>query len=357
MADSKPSYRILLWDINPNACGYNRLLCPARWCHDDLLKEGIELEAHSRKPLKLDGWDAIMVNAAVDLSVGPWAFQFMKWLDQDVKIIWGLDDNYWDIPEWNPNVLKESQVITMNWFMNLARAIVVSTPRLKQEVYDRLGKISPNLAASKPLFVCPNLVEVGNYTPNRRERWHNILVVFWAGSETHHKDLEILIEPISDVLKLRGPEAVHFVFMGAGHPELARRWLNNGYSEERGVAMYDYFAAIRKVSPAVFLAPLAEHPFNHSKSNLKVLEGMAAESLVIASPRTEYAATVKHEVTGFLAESPKEWVDALVYAIDNRPKIQAMGRKARGEAACKWNWTVEECRKPWMDFFRAIPSL
>lgn len=59
---------------------------------------------------------------------------------------------------------------------------------------------------------------------------------------------------------------------------------------------------------SVGIAPLhPDLPFNRGKSGIKALEYGATGVPVIASSYPQYVSTIRHGVTGFLAETPEEW--------------------------------------------------
>ena len=62
------------------------------------------------------------------------------------------------------------------------------------------------------------------------------------------------------------------------------------------------------------------------KCGLKVLQYMAASLPVVSSPVGVNRDIVKHEVTGFLAESPDDWQESIERLIRNPNLRLAMGK-------------------------------
>ena len=81
------------------------------------------------------------------------------------------------------------------------------------------------------------------------------------------------------------------------------------------------------------IAPLADIPFNYSKSHLRALDAAALGIPVIAQDLPPYREFVVDGVTGYLVSTHDEWRARLTELINDEQAREEMGRKAREVAA------------------------
>ena len=77
------------------------------------------------------------------------------------------------------------------------------------------------------------------------------------------------------------------------------------------------------------LMPLTDDPFSRGKCACKILQYFAAGLPVVASPVGMNRDVVTPGVTGFLAESPAEWVGHVRQLVEDRPLRDRLGAAAR----------------------------
>ncbi len=88
----------------------------------------------------------------------------------------------------------------------------------------------------------------------------------------------------------------------------------------------------------VNLAPLAPGSrFNESKSAIKWLEAALVETATVASPTQPFRESIVLGVTGWLASTPEEWVEAIDRLLGDDDIRSAIGRHARREALLQWS--------------------
>ncbi|MEA2825967.1 MAG: hypothetical protein QOG43_406 [Actinomycetota bacterium] len=88
----------------------------------------------------------------------------------------------------------------------------------------------------------------------------------------------------------------------------------------------------------VNLAPLAPGSrFNECKSAIKWLESALVETPTVASPTEPFREAIEAGVTGLLAATVGEWVEAIDRLLVDDDLRQAMGRRARREALLRWS--------------------
>jgi glycosyltransferase involved in cell wall biosynthesis len=85
------------------------------------------------------------------------------------------------------------------------------------------------------------------------------------------------------------------------------------------------------------LAPLEiDNVFCNAKSELKYFEAALVHVPTIASPTEPYRLTIKHNVTGFLAETPKQWYETLNHLIQDDEHRKKIGRAAYEDVIWKY---------------------
>ncbi len=88
----------------------------------------------------------------------------------------------------------------------------------------------------------------------------------------------------------------------------------------------------------VNLAPLAPGSrFNEAKSAIKWLEAALVETPTVASPTEPFRDAITPGVTGALAATPEEWVEAVDRLVVDVEHRHALGRRARREALLRWS--------------------
>jgi hypothetical protein len=110
---------------------------------------------------------------------------------------------------------------------------------------------------------------------------------------------------------------------------------------------------VNSLQPQIWLAPLAEIPFNLAKSNLRVMEGWAMNAAVVATNWGEYSC-IKSGEDGRLCSDPDQWFEALTRLVsDHEYRCQmAYSGRQRAESECDWN--NPNCLVPWVKAFSAI---
>ncbi len=323
-----------------DACILNRMLLPARYLGDQLLKDdNIHVTCN----------DALPSGSEFDVSVYHGSFPGFekiigiatRWQINGRAFCWSVDDDYHCIPSWNPVQLSESMQTVALWTARSANHILCSTRPLAATFSPR-----PNV------YVAPNLIEPQRYTPD--ERSSPIIRVMFAGSNTHVGDLEQMVEVVTDTLSKY--DHVEFVFFGCHHKEIRRRHLYDGVIEWPHSPMKDYWGVLQSMSPDIWVCPLVDCRFSESKSNLKVLEGFALKAAVIASDVHPYRDTIESGQNGVLVdpENPQEWTEALALLIEDASLRKRMAAAGRDTVEQRYNWQRAECRQPWVDYFRAL---
>lgn len=175
-------------------------------------------------------------------------------------------------------------------------------------------------AAGAPwVEVVPTVVDIEAYTPIPYQR-EGEACIGWIGSPSTWGEFMAPILPF--LLETAKEGAAHLLAVGSSaeggtHPELIRK----DWSEETEVDL------IRQMD--IGIMPLTDSPWSRGKCGYKLIQYMACGLPVVASPVGVNSEIVEHGVTGFLADSPAEWSEALQRLIADRPLRESMGKAGR----------------------------
>lgn len=247
---------------------------------------------------------------------------------------------------------KEQEAETIE-SIGLADLVTVTTPVLAEH-YSQYNK---------NVKVLPNYLDFRWWgEPPKTKRYGETIRIGWAGSYSHHEDLQ-MIAPIMERIIKEYP-FVKFVYCGHG-----------GMSTELGTSLNfgpDLFANIpperREFYPGVetdfwpakaktlafdiAIAPLINDEFNAGKSNIKYMEYSGNFIPGVYSDTNVYKDTVKHGVTGFLAGNEEEWFTYLSKLILDAELRKEIGKQAFLDTFKNWN--LEDNYQKWVEAYQGI---
>jgi glycosyltransferase involved in cell wall biosynthesis len=229
----------------------------------------------------------------------------------------------------------------------------VTTDRFKAQLAAN-GEWEPKISVN------PNLVDMREWDfPEKSGRIGPVKIV-WAGSLTHHGDLEIVAPACLEIIK-KYKNKVQFVFMGM-MPENLRANRNVEFSEllRQNVVMFNgvdinyYQSCMNFINPDIALLPLEDNEFNDAKSNIKYLEMTLSGAACIASKVGPYADSIQKNKDGYLVlNKTEDWytrMDLLVsfYDLRNTCNIYAMNK-----VIDYYTWD-SQTKQTWINFFRKV---
>lgn len=206
-----------------------------------------------------------------------------------------------------------------------AAHLVTVTTRPLAEVFGQFNK---------RVAVLPNCIP--GWLLRAKRPQHAKTTIGWQGGVSHSRDLAMIAQAWRDVVDETGCRG-HFV--GADYRSMLRP---HGFDATDWVI--PPAATFGKVDFDVALAPLSGHPFNDSKSPIKVMEYAALGIPVVASDHHVYRDHVIDGVTGFLCATQDQWREAMRLLAANPVLRREMGRKAREHAG---QWTIEQHWPRW----------
>ncbi len=237
---------------------------------------------------------------------------------------WGLDTSNLAFASSHPRNNPHENVNHYKKVLAQSDKITVSTPYLRERLKQMFGKCPP-------IDVLENTVDVARFTVHEHIT-ETKPIVGWVGSTNHRSgDLETLAGVVPPLQKLGLISLQH----SGAHPmapSFASKW---GITETSVKVLpatdpEDYPSLL---TMDIGIAPLRDTPFNHAKSDIKILEYSASGIPWIASDLPAYATLQKLWGLGRIAKKnkAKEWQKHIKELLD--PKVRAEEGQALREAS------------------------
>jgi glycosyltransferase involved in cell wall biosynthesis len=248
--------------------------------------------------------------------------------DYKKKILIEVDDEVIDVPAdspWVKSGIKPGGILE-NLFreqFKQADGIVVSTDYLKK-VYERYND---------NVHVIPNAIDF-NLWNNPVTHGTKKVRIGWAGGANHERDLEIMKEVIPVVLEKN--KKAEFLFFN-GVPEYLKHFGNRVRCVKKWFNITEYPKGLASLGIDIGLAPLVPNTFNMCKSNLKWLEMSALKTPIVASNVEPYKKSIVQGKSGYLCDSPRDWVDAIDNLINKESLRKRVGLEAYKQAKKEYN--------------------
>lgn len=239
------------------------------------------------------------------------------------RLVAEVDDDFFSVDARRRLVraeYDEARIDSVEAVVRAADAVIVSTEALARvvrqfasEVVVVPNELDPEFWGGEPGPTSPREPWTGG-RPDADGRVHAL----YMGSATHQDDLELL-RPVFDGLATKDgrPVVLDVVGVTGGDPGWFERVdIPEGHHPE-------FVRWLRGESGrwSVGLAPLADDPFNTSKSDLKFLEYTMLGLPTVASRSTSYATVPDHG--GRTASSTDDWRRAILAAVDEGPSEAA----------------------------------
>lgn len=269
---------------------------------------------------------------AMQRPAGIEGVRMMEQLAGRVKVVYETDDDMLQVnPSGLPHLDDERMRETIRRCLRLADLVTVSSEPLASQV----RRYNDNVR------VLPNFIDEGllNIVRPRRPR----LTLGWAGGPSHLVDMVTVAEPLTRVLE-RNPQ-VDMHFMGFDYsPLVGRDCRLSGWKQN----VWDYYNLI---DFDIAVIPIADKPFNRSKTPIKALEMAALGIPVVASNLPPYSEFVADGKTGYLVSSATEWERRLDELIHDEAARAELGANAKEQAR---DWTIQDGWKLWNSAYEAI---
>lgn len=200
--------------------------------------------------------------------------------------------------------------------------LIVSTPYLKELYSPHNDKIS----------VVENAIDLTLWRKHTPSPGRRRVVLGWVGGGGHEPDLEIIKEPLFEILEKNRHVTFSCV---SGVPNFFKNHKKIEYTTDyRPIDKYPKWVHSKDFD--IGLAPLVDNNFNRGKSNLRYLEYSALGIPTIASPVDHFIRTEKDKNILF-ASNAEEWKIQMQRLIDDVEERQSIGEKAYQDVKANWN--------------------
>jgi hypothetical protein len=263
--------RILAITSKQSGVGYHRIMMPLVNMKKDycLITDTLSEETFEGK------FDIVVMNRML-ANIKP--EQMIEWRKKyGFKLVVDNDD-YWHLEPshilYQDYILKKIPEQIINW-IQIADLCTCTHDRLAEEIYKHNTNVE----------ILPNAIPYGEEQFIIDKKPSDLIRLFWSGSGTHGKDLEILRNPMK---RINFPVRTIIAGYNEGEKHI---WDNmicaftNGLKLKPTIYNYnpvtEYMAAY--CDSDISLIPLVDSKFNSMKSNLKVLETASKKNPAIVS--------------------------------------------------------------------------
>ena len=335
--------KILGLGYQPSGCAWHRITIPLGFMND---VKGIVTDEPTPE-LLAEGWDIVFYNRFCTLEKD-WA-KVKEMLN--CKVVMDIDDD-WDLPPDHImyDAFQQLIPILIN-NMKCADLVTCTNERLANKV--RL--INPNV------LVLPNALPYGNHQYQLDKVEDERIRLFWSGSISHEKDLEILKFPIRKLNMHK--DKIKMVIGGYNDSDENSKLLwdrmVNSYTFNKSLPymklsylMPNNYMQLYEYGD-IGLVPLEKSDWHGCKSNLKILELASKKIPAIVSKVEPYS--IDTDAPVLWVENQKDWFKHINFFINNPEQIKIYGEKIYQWAVEKYNIKdVNEIRrKAFADLIKA----
>lgn len=185
-------------------------------------------------------------------------------------------------------------------------------------------------AGAHRVEILPTAVDVGTYKPLEDIPGSDTFTIGWIGSPSTTQHLQLIESALSASCSINGTRLITIGASPLNIESIAAE--QKPWQEAREVADIQSFD--------VGIMPLPDEPWERGKCGYKLIQYMACGKPVIASPVGVNKEIVEHGINGFLAETPKEWEQALAKLKASRELRVQMGMAGRAKVERKFSTQV-----------------
>lgn len=301
-----------------DACALYRMFIP----HCNLPGSSFYLFASKPDFSVITGNDTVFVQRCY--TQGQFDFiRTVRMLEQ--KIVYDLDDNVWEIPDYNPakTILHRCRD-GFNACIRHVDMVTVSTDALAKAVRKHV-KFMVNAKTGKeiPIIVVENKLDTRMLAdPYICDN----LIVGWGGSSSHVGDLPIIAPAIESLAKAH--PTVNFEFRGIPAPPPLNTYENVRFRPWMPVA--EYGMRMPRFGWGISLAPVTDCAFNEAKSAIKMLEAGYCGIPCLASwirPYEKVCVSHDPELKWLLCAGVTAWETKLRELINEPAKREYYGKR------------------------------
>jgi glycosyltransferase involved in cell wall biosynthesis len=240
-----------------------------------------------------------------------------------LKIVMDLDDNVWELPEYNPaKKVFDSWGEGFKACLKMVDAISVSTPELEKAVRKHAGPLqSVYHGKDIPVFQISNKIDERVFAPvvQRKEK-----IIGWSGSSSHIGDLVLIEDALLQIKEMHPDVAIEF--RGCQPSEK----LKDIVRHKTWSPVPEFCSRMPTWGWDIALAPLTDHNFNQSKTAIKVLESAYCHIPTLMSDVKPYGrfASKDKALQWLLCDRTEDWVSKLHALLTDDAKRVELGEKS-----------------------------
>jgi glycosyltransferase involved in cell wall biosynthesis len=275
----------------------------------------------------------------------------------DIRIIYDLDDDVWDLPDFNPARAPLMQAREgFKACIQLTDAVTVSTRTLANVVKKNVKVMVNNKGKSIPIVVIPNKIDKKLMV--RPSKFEKQLIVGWAGSSSHGGDLAIMEQGYLNVSR----DFPDVMFEIRGCSPLPGSSLADAVAHQKNfrfkvwMPVAEYCSRMPVWGWDVALAPLVEHDFNNSKSCLKMLEAAYCSTPCLASwvkPYDDFT-SFDPELRWLLCASSSNWEPKLRELLNDDARRKELGMRCH--AVMEQHFSFDGPHPEWQTLIQEVQA-
>lgn len=208
----------------------------------------------------------------------------------------------------------------------------------------------------KPVFVVPNSIDCEYWERAYLERTaraqRNEVVIGWMASGSHKIDAPLVQSVLERLMKEHKNVRLHFIGW-IGFDEIGLREYQDRITVMPWIDISELPAVMGNFD--IGLAPLADCPFNRSKSGLKALQYWALGLPVVASEAPAYTGLVSGGRDGILCRTEDDWYQALDQLVRDDEARRKMGEAGRAKTIAEWD--VRRRVQDWVNTYEMIKEM
>jgi glycosyltransferase involved in cell wall biosynthesis len=310
---------------------YHRLICPL------MLMKGVDVFiTNNLQEEHLKDCDIFLYNRIISElpKIQELKEKYGFRIGVDIDDFWELDPHHvlYDIYQ------KENFAKTQVEQLRQADFVLTTNQRLAAEIQP----------INQDVYVVPNAIPRQGQFDIEREPYH-LTRLFWQGSITHRKDIEILERPI-DQLRTIAPKIK--MIMAGYHQE--EEWFSmamsytahakHQYKLIEGAHVTEYYKAYAEAD--ICLVPLVKSRFNSYKSNLKILEAANMGLPCIVSQCDPYL-----DMPLLYCKSGQDWVKHITRLVNSKKRRKEAGQELKEFCDLNYNFSkINEMRKQILEY-------
>jgi glycosyltransferase involved in cell wall biosynthesis len=220
--------------------------------------------------------------------------------------------------------------------MRNAQAVIVGNPYLAE--YARQ-------AGAKRVEIIPSVVDQSKYisrSDGSLDKNGGVFKIGWIGTPSTVWYLNLIEEALREVAK---KHLIELVVVGGGNIKIQGVNITSiPWSESSEVANIQEFH--------IGVMPIPDSPYEMGKCGYKLIQYMACGIPAVASPVGVNSIIIRNGISGFLANTTKEWVDAIELLLTDHPLYLATRAEGLVNVGCTYNLAI--CEKKIFSLFTSL---